>query len=527
MRAAILSVACLGVLGLSAYLSGQAPAGDVPTRLRLQDAATGTPRAGLVRIFREGSDKPLPLPGLYDRLRGLGRLGTTLGWHVVPAGGATVSLPRARLRLEALAGLETALARRDLDLTASAPEEVRIPLAAVFDPAEQGLVAGNTHLHLRNLTLEEADEYLRQIPVADGLRVLFLSYLERHKDDATYISNRYPIGELKQFTATGVLFDNGEEHRHNFEGFGQGYGHVMFLGIRSLVKPVSLGPGITGAGTDDRPLRPGIDEARQQGGTVLWCHNTNGHEDVPSAVTGRLHGLNVFDGSRTGTYEENYYRYLNVGLRVPISTGTDWFLYDFARVYAQAATPLTVQGWLQALKAGRCVATNGPLLTLTVQGRPVGEVLDLPQPATVQVEARGVGRQDFQRLQLVHNGKVVATQQAERQGDRHVARISRALRFDAPGWLAVRIDTELRNELDRPLYAHSSPVYVYVAGSRVFDAEAARGLLRQVEEARDDIRARGLFSSDAARTRLLALYDEAADVLRTRMSGRGRTGTGP
>ena len=31
----------------------------------------------------------------------------------------------------------------------------------------------------------------------------------------------------------------------------------MFLDIAQLVKPVSLGPGITGAGNDDRPLRDG------------------------------------------------------------------------------------------------------------------------------------------------------------------------------------------------------------------------------------------------------------------------------
>ena len=42
---------------------------------------------------------------------------------------------------------------------------------------------------------------------------------------------------------------------------------------------------------------------------------------MPTALTGRLDALNVFDGSRTGSYEENYYRYLNIGLRVPISTG--------------------------------------------------------------------------------------------------------------------------------------------------------------------------------------------------------------
>src|SRR5262249_40848516 len=207
------------------------------------------------------------------------------------------------------------------------------------------------------------EEYLRQIPAADGLRVMFISYLERHKDDAEYITNRYPIGDLAQFKATGVLFNNGEDHRHNFGGYGEGYGHVMILNIKQLVKPVSRGAGITGAGFDDSPLRPGIDDAKKQGGTIIWCHNSFGFEDVLNALTGRLDALNVFDGSRRGSFEESYYRYLNIGLRMPISTGTDWFVYDFARVYARVPDKLIPSRWLEALKAGNCQATNGPLLS--------------------------------------------------------------------------------------------------------------------------------------------------------------------
>ena len=242
-----------------------------------------------------------------------------------------------------------------------------------------------------NLTAEDADEYLKQIPAADRLKVLFISYLERIKEDVTYITNRHPIGDLKQFDATGVLVNNGEEHRHNFGSHGEGYGHVMFLNINKLVKPVSLGSGITGAGTDDLPLRPGIEDARKQGGTVLWCHNASGFEGVPNTLAGRVDALNVFDGTRSGTYEDSYYRYLNIGLRFPISTGTDWFVYDFSRVYAKVPGELTIPKWLDALKAGRCQVTNGPLLTLTVDGKEIGDVLNLDKPKAVRVEVDGDG----------------------------------------------------------------------------------------------------------------------------------------
>ena len=51
------------------------------------------------------------------------------------------------------------------------------------------------------LTMDDAKEYLRQIPRADGIKVMFLSYLERHKDDVGYITNKLPVGDLAEFRA--------------------------------------------------------------------------------------------------------------------------------------------------------------------------------------------------------------------------------------------------------------------------------------------------------------------------------------
>jgi hypothetical protein len=416
MRNLVMAAISVVVFGALVLVRAEPEKGaDAKVSLRLVDDRTGKAVAGLVRIFRQGDDKPLSLPQLPDRLRGLGKEAEPGGWRVVSARGGDTTLPRARLRLEAFSGLETALTTQEIDLTGGGVDEVVARLKFLFHPEEEKLYAGNPHLHLRDMTLEQADDYLRELPAADGLKVLFISYLERLKDDEHYITNRYPIGMLKGFDTTGVLVSNGEEHRHNFEAYGPGYGHVMFLDINQLVKPVSLGPGITGAGDDDRPLVPGIEDARKQGGTVIWCHNTFGYESAPAAIAGRLDAFNVFDGGTQGTYEDRYYRFLNIGLRLPISTGTDWFLYDFARVYARVADRLTVPGWLAALKAGRCVATNGPLLTLSVDGHAVGDVIQCDKPRKVRVEAAGIGRHDFGRLELVHNGRVIEGETAAKK----------------------------------------------------------------------------------------------------------------
>jgi hypothetical protein len=521
MRKMLSALAAVVLVALCAALQAPSQDAGAAVRLRLLDGKTGKPLAGIVRVFAKDGSKPLPLPGLYDRLRGLKVAQEYAGWHVVPAGGATLKLPKGRYQLEALSGLETERATRDLDLGQDEIENLDLALASAFRPEDHGLVAGNTHLHLMKLTAADAEDYLRQIPPADRLRVLFISYLERHKDDAEYITNRYPVGDLPALSATGVLVSNGEEHRHNFTSHGEGYGHVMFLGIKNLVKPVSLGPGITGGGYDDRPLRPGIDDARQQGGTVIWCHNSFGHEDVLSALSGRLHALNVFDGSRRGSFEESYYRYLNIGIRMPISTGTDWFIYDFARVYAQVEGELSIAGWLEALKAGRNQATNGPLLYLRVDGQPTGATLRFAKPGVVKVETGGVGRHDFQEIQLIHNGKVIARERAEEKRTYH-AKLVKEVRVEEPGWFASRVVSTTKNELGYELFAHTSPVYVEMAGKTIFDVEAAQALLKQIEEGHASIQKQATFSDPAAGRKLLALYADAAEELRGRINRRGR-----
>lgn len=522
MRATLLAIACSIVLSLSAYLGAKPQNAETKVRIRLLDDETGKGHAGLIRVFRKDENKPITLSGLFDRLRGLQKSDSVAGWYVVPKDGSEVTLPRAALRLEAVSGLETGLTRQEEDLTGGTAKEITLKLNFLFRPEKLGLIAGNTHLHLRNLTRDESDDYLRQIPTADGLQVMFISYLERFKDDQDYITNKYPIGDLQKFEATGVLFNNGEEHRHNFEGYNQGYGHVMLLNIKQLVKPVSIGPGIMGTGNDEPSLSIGIEDARRQGGTVIWCHNTFGYESVPNALAGRLDALNVFDGSRTGTFDDKYYRLLNVGQRLPISTGTDWFMYDFARVYARVAGKLTIPSWLEAVKAGRCQATNGPLLTLTVDGKDIGDVLNVDKPRTVRVEATGRGRHSFQQLQLVHNGQIIHREAAEAKDGVSSARMVREIMIDRPGWFAVRIETQTKNELDRQLYAHTSPVYVDFAGRRVFGVESARALLRNLEEAQANIRARGKFSDPQVQEKVLAVYEQAAKDLTARVNERAK-----
>ena len=87
------------------------------------------------------------------------------------------------------------------------------------------------------------------------------------------------------------------------------------------------------ANPDYPPLVDACDAARAQGGLVLWCHNGNGMEAPIAAMLGRLDGLNLFDPYWMDPEYDLWYALLNCGIRLPASTGSDWFVCSSNRVY--------------------------------------------------------------------------------------------------------------------------------------------------------------------------------------------------
>ena len=67
------------------------------------------------------------------------------------------------------------------------------------------------------------------------------------------------------------------------------------------------------------------------------------------------------------------YRLLNCGLKLSACVGTDALLARSTeplggdRVYVKTDGPLTMQSWLDGLKAGRTFVTNGPISTVDRQ----------------------------------------------------------------------------------------------------------------------------------------------------------------
>jgi hypothetical protein len=486
-------------------------------KITLIDSNTNNPIPGVIRCLPYNGSQAIPISGPLARGQGLKDDSTIREWYAVSES-TEIFLPRQSLTLEAFAGVESELAVISLDLAGQSEKSVNIPLHFFSQIGQQGWYGGNTHLHLSNLGKEQAERYLKEIPRADHLDILFISYLERAVVDKDYITNRYPIGDLKEFWSTGVLVNNGEEHRHNFGDQGEGFGHVMFLNIKNLVQPVSIGPGISHRGTDGTPLQLGIEDAHRQGGSAIWCHNNWGKEDVPNFVAGKLDAQNIFDGGEHGSYEDSFYHYLNAGIRVPFSTGTDWFMYDLARVYTKVSGRLGIKPWLVALSAGRSFITNGPLLRFSIDGKQIGDTLELNSAKAVELRGEAIGRVDFEKLELIQNGKVIAEIKSEARQGHFEARLMQAVQIDGPSWLALRIAARTSNEYGQRLFGHTSPIYVKVGGRSIRLKQDVEYLAKQMEEARQTIADRALFPTQSEKARVLGVYERGIKILKREAS---------
>jgi hypothetical protein len=493
-----------------------APTDGCRLTLRITDKPAGLPLSGLVRVT-DADGTVLQLPELFNRGTGLPQKHASRQWHVVLES-ATVTVPRQPLVIEALSGLETERTRKAVDLTGEESYDLTLPLVRFHRAADDGGHSGNTHVHLRSLTRERADEYLQSISRADELELVFVSYLTRTKADRTYISNTYTEKDLEQLSGHGVLFDWAVEHRHNFGPGGEGFGHVMFLNTKKLIEPVSIGPGIMGQGTDWPSIRHGVDQARGDGATVVWCHNTFGYEDVPDWLAGVIDAHNIFDGGSRGDYEDSFYRFMNVGLRVPFSTGTDWFIYDFSRVYVEIEDSLSVPSWLESLEKGRTFITNGPMLDLEVEGHGPGDVIRLDEPAKLKVVGQVVGRCDFQTIEVVHNGRVVATAPSRAVGGHFESDLDLTLSIDEPGWVALRVKSDEKTELGGELFGHTSAIYFELDGKTIFRRDVAKSLIADMRDGMEKIQQQAVFGDDTEREGVLNVYREGIAALSKRLA---------
>jgi hypothetical protein len=228
---------------------------------------------------------------------------------------------------------------------------------------------------------------------------------------------------------------------------------------------------------------------------------------------GKVDYYEVLGFSDHRTSAEVWYRLLNLGFRLPAGAGTD-AMANFAslrgpvgmnRVYVESGGARGVDRFTEALRQGRSLATNGPLVSLTLGGLGPGGEARLPRGGgTLSFSAWLRSIVPVDHLQVVCNGEVAA--ELALAGKRETADASGRVRLDRSGWCALRAFAERAAHpvLDAYPYATTSPVYVVVEGAPARSPRDAEYFAAWVERLIESAGADPGYNSAAEREEMLA-----------------------
>lgn len=279
-----------------------------------------------------------------------------------------------------------------------------------------------------------------------------------------------------------------QENRQHF------LGHLTLWGLKNPVMPwCSDGPGEAElGGTLEITMSDWADQCHAQGGTVIIPHLPNPNcEPAILIATDRADGIEMLVH---GEYQHNeYYRYLNGGYRLPLVGGTDKMTSDVPvgvyRTYAQIPDDqeFTYDNWCAAVAAGRTFHSGGPIINFTADGHMLGDTVALSGPGTVEVKASAESILPIHTLEIVQQGRVVASTE-ESKGTRAL-RLKASIKIDGHTWLCARCSgpgyTESVPHFDgwrRGIFAHTSPIYVSCGGEWwMFDEKTAQYMMTLVE----------------------------------------------
>jgi hypothetical protein len=397
-------------------------------------------------------------------------------------GSFQVELPVGEVYIELWKGFEYEPLRKKIAIRPG-QRELDLEINRAINLRQSGWVTADTHVHFispQTAWLEGQCEGLNLIN-------LLASQWGRLFTNAADIS-----GELSGCSKNDTLVWVGTENRNHL------LGHISMLGAHGdPVFPMCAGgPGEAYIGDPDvTTLTEWAQTCREREGVVIRPHFPAPVCEEPVYFTlEQLDGaeLRMFSNPDSGTLDaycfKEWYRYLNCGYRVAAVGGTDKMSAGMpvggVRTYAQLSPddPFTFESWGKAVRAGRTYTTSGPLVSLTVDGRHVGDEIRMPAGGgTLEVRASAECLWPMNRLDVVVNGKVVASTSSAR-GSRKLE-IKQNITVRGSCWIAARCGSRLivNHCWPIPLGAHTSPVYVVAGDEELFNMADATYMLTLID----------------------------------------------
>lgn len=457
--------------------------------LRINDAATGKPTPVRLSITGPNGTYYAPLgrltefaTGRHEDVGGHLRLGREKFCYI--DGTCEIKLPAGvPLRVRAWKGPEYE-SLGETGVLGVGKMAMRFELKRVANLREQGWYSGDTRVH--TMTPHAA---LLEATAED---VAVVNLLARVQDWPGLDGTLYPsIPNIMAFSGQSPAIQNDAALvAVNTLNVHPVLGSVAMLHSHRIVHPLTFG----GAdATDDWSVCDWCDQCHRKNGLTVWANpfEPHGGEALVALILGKIDAIEYDGQPRKQPLLPWWYRLLNAGFRVPLVGGSgkdsNAIALGAMRTYAKLldGEPLTYTNWINAVRTGRCFVTTGALVAFDVNGQPPGTVLELPEgDHTLAVDASPTA-------EVVVNGEVVALANGE-------------LRVTDSCWIAARtIGAD-------SAFAHTSPVYVTVAGRPLPKrAEALPHLRRLVEATREWVEMHGRFTEEKSKQHLLELCDAA------------------
>lgn len=428
-------------------------------------------------------------------------------FHTGP-GTVDLAVPAGPLVVVAARGLE--FERQEFALDPAPGETIAVDYRAVrrFDPAADGWYGADLHVHLNysgDHVLHPADAARMQR--GEGLHLMQLA--------AGNLGGAlvYDLELLESTVGADLWSDDGMLARAGLEFRNDLLGHVHGLGLTGVPGLLHTGHEGTEHPWDWPPNDVACRQLQAEGAVTTYAHPVfapgadadadpadlfrpsrmvESRELVADAALGVVDAVELVSCFDDRGALVLYHHLLSCGLRLAAAAGTDTFLSfahgpapasnppGWGRVYAQLGDAvLSVEAFAAAVRAGRTIVTNGPWLTLEVDGHGPGTVLERAPGDRLHVRARVTGSQGSRLVLYGPDGEIAGGDDATLAHEVHLG--------EAGTWLAAAVHggDDDPYTVGAPVFAHTTPVYVDVDGRHVARPESARwclGLLDDLEE---------------------------------------------
>jgi hypothetical protein len=420
------------------------------------------------------------------------------------SGDSSIRLPAGTTSVTVWRGLENQVEKRTVQIVANSVRNEQIAIRPLSLPSgwSRQWQSADVHVHMNyGGTYRNTPDRLVKQADAEDLDVVFNLVVNKEQriPDIGYFS---PMPDSA--STNTVLLSHGQEFHTSY------WGHLGLLGLNDHFLLPDYAAYSSTASASLYPTNGAIaDLAHAQSALVGYVHPFDEPVDPDSSAPltsglptdvalGKVDYYEVLGFSDHHASADVWYRLLNCGFHPAAAAGTD-AMANFAslrgpvgmnRVYAlvQGATAsgntavagaavatgtagtatasARASAWLDALRHGHTMATNAPLLGLSVEDQPPGAEIPLHAGAPT-LHYRGFLRSivPIDHLEVVVNGKVVRT--IDPGKNRTVADFEGSTRVTGNGWLLVRAwnDGAVPEVFDIYPYGTTNPVFYRTEGA--------------------------------------------------------------